>query len=179
MKIMWLRIVFGEAVCVKYRQTRGGVLVEFAIVLPLCVFFFMGIIEIGRLLAQYSWVQQTAYNAAFLGSGLSEGSIETGPINVVNTLFPKLNEDKNAMAAPVVGTRYFENDAIQVGIKSDLNRLTGFFPVDVDVKTFAPSVIIDFEAGDPKVFANSDPVEYYDCDGNSCGGTPCGPSVCP
>ncbi len=157
---------------------KGGVLVEFAVVLPLCVFFFMGVLEIGRLLAQYSWVQQTAYNAAFLGSGLTESTVETAPRTVVKTLFPKLNESKNAMAVPHVGTRYIDNDAIQVSIKSDLNRLTTFFPVDVDVQAFAPSVIVDFDAGDPKVFANSNPVQYYDCDGNSCGGSPCAPDVC-
>jgi len=163
------------------RREVGSVLIEMSIVLPVCLLFFLGIIEIGRLLAQYSWVQQTTYNAAFLGSGMTESLVGTDPTRVAKKLFDNLNYSKNALTDPEMSANYNGiSQTVEISIQSNLNLLTNFYPIDVDVTSTAPSVIVNFDAGDPKVFANSDPEAFFDCDGNPCAdGTACGAAICP
>ena len=160
----------------------GNVLVELSIVLPLCLFFLVGILEIGRLLAQYSWVQQTGYNAAFLGSGMTQSAAGVSPTAIVNTLFAKLNQQKNALQAPVVTSSYNDygpNSTISVSINSNMNLLSNIYPLRVGVTTVAPSTVGQFNPGTLDDFGNGEPGVLFDCTGNPCvSGGSCGTS-CP
>ncbi len=155
---------------------KGNVLVEMAVVFPLCLFFLLGILELGRILAQYSWVQQTTYNAAFLGSGLSTTDVALAPSSTASTLFSFLNSTKSALSVlPVVTTTYNDpdftpgvNDTVSVNIQTNLNMLSQFYPSSLNTTTTAPSVVIGYSFTDLNEFENGLTNQYYDCGGSLC-----------
>lgn len=159
---------------------RGGALLEFALALPLCFFLVFGIYELGRLLIQYSWIQQTSYNAALLGSGFTLASPNTEPGVVANELYSISNAaNKNSMASsPEISVVNPTNNTLEVGIASQMNLLTNLYPLGVDVRSRAPTITIPYSMGSPNVFSNYNG-GYYNCAGQICGGNlTCSPSSC-
>lgn len=159
---------------------RGGALLEFAIALPLCIFLVFGIFELGRLLVQYSWVQQTSYNAALLGSGFTLSSPNTEPGVVANELYALSNAaNKNSMTqSPVISIINPSSNTIAVGIAGQMNLLSSFYPLGINVSSQAPTITIPYEMGSPNQFVN-DSGGYYDCAGQVCGGNlACSPPSC-
>ena len=160
--------------------SHGGALLEFALALPLCIFLVFGVFELGRLLIQYSWIQQTSYNAALLGSGFTLSSPNTEPGVVAAQLYALSNSaNKNSMTrSPQVSIVNPSADTIEVGINGQMNLLTNFYPLGVDVKSRAPTIIIPYSAGSANQFGNYNG-GYYDCNGNLCGGNlACSPVSC-
>lgn len=173
MKMSYLNISGQSLIKQSLRKDKGGVLIEMSVVLPLCLLFLLGILELGRVLAQYSWVQQTTYNAALLGSGLTSTNIEAAPVTTAGNLFAHLNASKGALTEPGISASYNEgsvigvNDTVSITIQSDLNLLTNFFPIKLNNTTTAPSVTVFYPPQILTEFGNGNG-EFYDCDGNLC-----------
>ena len=161
----------------KSRNDRGGAFLEFALVFPLCVLFVFGIFELGRLLAQYSWVQQTTYNAAFLGSGYTLSSNQTEPAAVASKLYNLHNSAaRNPMTQqPSIRTISLDG-SIQVGIAGQMEMLFPGNSLGLNVSSASPGLMIQYPLGDPNIFQNAD--NFYDCNGNPCGNSNCSPMSC-
>lgn len=159
---------------------RGSVISEMAVILPLLVLLLFGTFEIGRLLAQYSWIQQTSYNAAFLGSGLTDNNFSTGPAATgAQKDYNKVNSLKNAMAAPNIGATFDPiGNTVAVQIQGQMNLLSKMFPMDVNVTSTGPSSILNYNPGNLSNFENNGSTEQYDCDGQPCTVGSC-PTTCP
>jgi hypothetical protein len=162
----------------KRRNDRGGAFLEFALVFPLCILFAFGIFELGRLFAQYSWVQQTTYNAAFLGSGYTLTSNQTDPVAVATKLYDLQNSaSRNPMTLQPSITKINRGDgSIQIGISGQLRMLLPGNPLGLNVSSTSPELMIPYSAGDPNIFENAD--NFYNCDGSACGSSLCSPNSC-
>jgi hypothetical protein len=60
-------------------KQSGSVLTEFAILVPMLVVFFLGLVGIGQLLGQVTWIAQTAYSGAVFAADTPR---EEGPAKV-------------------------------------------------------------------------------------------------
>lgn len=180
-------MVFNQILSSAKDQPRqhGGALVEFAIALPICLLVIFGVFEIGRLLAQYSWVQQTSYNSAFLGSGFTLTSPQTDPNYVAATLYNKSNiVAKNAMQqSPSIDVNNTTSSSISVRIDGDLNLLTNLYPLDIDVTSYSIKFTQNVVPGSTVYFENfsdSSGPTFFNCDGSPCGNnSACSADVCP
>ncbi|MBN8547769.1 MAG: pilus assembly protein [Deltaproteobacteria bacterium] len=70
---------------------KGSVLLEFAIVVPLLVVFFLGISGIGQLLGHVTWISQTTYAAALFAADVPQPD---GPAKVQQAT-ERLSEAQN------------------------------------------------------------------------------------
>ena len=167
-------------------SARGSVLTEMVVVLPLCLLFMIGMLEVGRLLAQYSWVQQTTYNAAILGSGLTTTDVVASPEVVANSLFNKLNQAKGNMSQPKIRAAYRPghnpgiDDTVSVNVRSNLNLISNFYPLSINNTTTSPSASFAYTVTDINSFDNGIAGQFYNCSGTLCSTPgPCAPAVCP
>ena len=74
------------------RRSKGQALVEFGLVLPILLVIFVGIFEIGRLIAVWIAMQQGAQEAARWGSIIrtseTQSSLESGVLNTARNYTP-------------------------------------------------------------------------------------------
>lgn len=132
---------------------RGSALMEFAITFPLCIFFFFGVLAFGRLLVQAIWVQQTGYNAAYMGADVSETVVAEFMNNIVDTLSGFQN--KNVKNQVDIEAYNPGTDSVEVTFKADLKMITSFSPLSISVRTVGPNVLVDNVApGNPNLFEN-------------------------
>lgn len=165
-------------------RQHGGALVEFAIALPVCLLIIFGVFELGRLLAQYSWIQQTSYNSAFLGSGFTLTSPQTEPNYVAAELWNKSNSvSKNSMEQiPVINVSNSAASSITVRIDGDMNLLTNLYPLSVDVSSYSVQFTQSSNLGNTLSFENYSDLNgpsFFNCNGEVCGPiADCSPDVC-
>jgi hypothetical protein len=50
------------------RAERGGALVELSLVIPVLIFLMAAVLSAGRIIEQFAWLNQTAYQSYLLGS---------------------------------------------------------------------------------------------------------------
>ena len=157
---------------------NGGAFLEFALVFPLCLVFLFGIFELGRMLSQYSWVQQTTYNAAFLGSGLTTNSNQTLPQDVAARLYSLQNAAaRNPMTSqPDINILSRTDGSMEVGISGPMKMIMPGTPLSLKVSSVSPGLLVPYNAGDLNRFENAS--EFYDCNGNPCGNAGCSPFGC-
>jgi hypothetical protein len=162
----------------------GGALVEFAIALPVCILIIFGVFELGRLLAQYSWVQQTSYNSAFLGSGFTLTSPQTEPNYVATELYNQNNRvARNAMNQnPTIDINNSTASSITVRVDGAMNLLTNLYPLGVDISSYSVRFSQNISLGNTLSFENFSDQNgpfYFHCAGEPCGPDPaCSPDVC-
>ncbi|RMD84539.1 MAG: pilus assembly protein [Candidatus Dadabacteria bacterium] len=156
----------------KRNDKSGNVLVEFAFAMPLLLALFAGLVELGSLLAQYLWIQQVSYNAAFVASGLLGGDSSGDPSEIVNTLY-KIHNSDNRMYSQYYLNSVFNpaSDTVTVELKARMNPMTGITPfaagrfhLDIGTLSSSPAFDLNSSGGTSKRFANSG--NYYDCDGS-------------
>jgi len=61
---------------VKAGMDRGAALVEFVIVFPLVVMFFLGLLVVGRTIQPIPWIMQTCYEAMRIGADTVSGQTQ-------------------------------------------------------------------------------------------------------
>jgi Flp pilus assembly protein TadG len=161
----------------KPSRSFGGAMLEFVVVLPLCLFVVFGAFELGRLLSQYIWVQQTSFNAAYLGSSHTANNPGNDPSYVMDTLYPLNNgAARNSMTANPSLSVTSDASNLAAGIAGRMNAWLPLMPLRLKVVTSSSKFIISYSPGEVNSFANDN--VYYDCSGQPCAGPTCAPPEC-
>jgi Flp pilus assembly protein TadG len=51
---------------------RGGVLLEFTVIIPILLFICFGLVDIGQAFSQKAWLESVAYQSVMMGGELQE-----------------------------------------------------------------------------------------------------------
>lgn len=176
-------------------ESAGAALVEFAIVLPLMVLIFSGLLEIGRVLSELNWISQTAFNLVALHGGTPKSyapqlmndrfnRLKTAKINEFSRVGLTVSDPQPLFE----GGSYYQhlaNGTEVVGIKlaASIQPLTTIleFSLPVNIEVTGPFLLPDTSAAGPfEEFQN--PSLLYNCDGVQCengkGGKECGGGNC-
>jgi len=160
------------------QKDRGASMVEFAIFVPILVLLFIGLVEMGRLLSEYTWVAQASYQTALLGS-------ETLP-SLGQPVMEKRKQDlyqiqgKHLQSSLVMPTPSYQTGAsdryVQIQMQGEMTRLLkSSYNMDLSVSSTAPLLLLNLTPpSDLNTFSND--VCSYDCAGVKCCGVGCAPS---
>lgn len=155
------------------KNSKGVLLVELAIVLPLMILLlFVGILELGRLLSQVSWLANVAYVSVLTGGENPPGVGE-------NMMYAKYNQladlQSGALSSKTPHAQYNQaNDQVEMDITANVKTLTPIVTLPISMRLVGPMLMLDpAVAGDLDSFDN--PTCLYNCNGvkTSC----CAPYV--
>ena len=132
-----------------FRTEPGGQkavsIVEFVVVLPLLVLFFIGIFELGRKLGQINWLSQTTFNAAYVGAGAPGGEVsrveDTKKLAAELFFASRYGEFKSAPDFTPTFVVSFDDqkDYVAVQFQGDLRPLlSAVFGLNVQVASYLP-----------------------------------------
>ena len=129
----------------KQANNDGSVLLEFAIVLPLLLVFFLGISGIGQLLGHVTWISQTTYAAAMFAAdvpqpdGAAKVELETNRLSTVQNR----GQVSGQWDAPVYFNGEFTGKPIvSVSVPAHVTPLlNSMFGADVGVSVAAPYLV--------------------------------------
>jgi len=165
---------------INHQKSVGAAMVEFAIVLPLMMLLFSGLLEIGRVLSQLNWLSQTAFSLITLHGGTPKDyAPQLVSVRFDRLKTAKLNEFSKVgltvnYPEPLFGDSYYRtvNEAEVVGMKlsATIRPLTTIlgFTIPVSIEVTGPFLIPDkSNAGNLGQFQNPSPY-LYDCSGRPC-----------
>ncbi|WKZ57046.1 MAG: pilus assembly protein [Bdellovibrionota bacterium] len=164
--------------CTKSKShCHGAALVEFAIVLPLLILFIQILMHIGWAFTQLTWVSQTTYHVAMVGS---ENPVNGGQGPMLGRKDFLEQIQNRWMHGPLGDAIEYdeENSTVAVTLNGQVPAILWAFTQGMGVRVTAPVLVAgDGEVGDLNRFVNPDP--FYDCEGNECEGSgPCEPTQC-
>ena len=161
----------------RFSSPRGIALTEFAIIVPLFLLVTLGVIVLGRTLAQWDWFQQTGYNAV-------RKSAEVRPADAAR-MAEKMGayladfQDDDLKSRSFTGEYDAGSDSVRMmfaGAVSDAGSMKGG---ELGVMTEGPNLLIEFTEMNPDGFENIIG-RFYNCQGLPCSvGGNCPPSFCP
>lgn len=109
----------------------GASIVEFALFIPILILFFLGLVELGRLLSQITWVGQTAYQAVMIGGETSDvigAAVMAKRVEELSELQDsQLTDQLNFIDPPVYDE---ENQTVSVRLGGEVNQLLNA-PIDL------------------------------------------------
>ena len=166
-----------------HHSSIGAAIPEFAILAPFLILLLLGLLEVGRLIQQVSWVAQGSYEAAVVGGERLEtvGPEEMETIReqfhqIINT---RADLSNFAFASEPKYQQVDGEDVVVSHLQGQLRPISGLFEFDIAVRTVGPHTAqVPPSSGD---LLNFDTVAYYDCDGNLCphgGQAPCESGPC-
>lgn len=154
-------------------KEHGNAFIELAVILPLLLFTFFGMLEIGRLIAQYLWLQQTAYNAAIGGGGVVDEHPQSAMARISTELWGYQNKDmQSEVLSPKFNTA---SPTLEMEISADLNMITNSASLSISQKAVAGNPYYTAFAMDALGKFENPPGEF-DCGFNPCQG--CSPTSC-
>ena len=128
-----------------FRRSNGASMVEFAIFVPFLIILFFGLVELGRLLSEYTWVAQATYQTAMLGS-------ETSLAIRNNAMEKRKSQLKNLQGSNLEGelvlTPQNEEDPnnryVRVSLQGRLfNLLNSNYGLNLNVSAAAPILLMN------------------------------------
>ncbi|RMG42208.1 MAG: hypothetical protein D6719_06990 [Candidatus Dadabacteria bacterium] len=168
---------------VKCRE-GGGAILEFLVVLPILLLFFIGLTELGRLFSSYVWVSQNTYLATLTGTEMHEDVGPEASRNTYEKLYQVQNKDLDGFSDQDVNVTYDLTDrTVRVEAKDSLIPLFGKLNLDYTESLGQLSLKVDYTGpillANPEAFADtinsfssSNNGCYYDCNFNKICGVP-------
>lgn len=161
----------------RHRSTHdGAALVEFAIVLPLLILFIQILMHIGWAFTQLTWVSQTAFHVAMIGS---ENPVNAGQGQMLARKDLLDTLQRRWMSGPLEDNLTYPNAGadrtVSVQLQGEVPAILWPISQALNVRLVSPVLVAgDGDVGNLNQFANPD--DRYDCEGNVCtGGCPMGP----
>jgi len=161
----------------RFSSPRGIALTEFAIMVPLFLLVTLGVIVLGRTLAQWYWFQQTGYNAV-------RKSAEVRPADAAR-MAEKMGayladfQDSDLKSRSFNGQYEASRDSVRMMFVGELAEAGSATGGKLGVMTEGPNLLIEFTETNPDGFENIIG-RFYNCQGLPCsGGGHCPPSFCP
>lgn len=154
---------------------QGAALVEFALVLPVLIIFFIGITELGRAFTARAAIDTSSYWAARSGAGAAA----TVRSDVMGATFAKLNSINPASSA--ITYISFASDLTSPGIiratvNSTMRKITNSTALDLHSAYTSVDLTPPITDSDYSNFGNSG---AFDCDGKPVGSLIPGNPGCP
>ncbi|MBX7143542.1 MAG: pilus assembly protein [Oligoflexia bacterium] len=169
----------------RQNSAAGGVIVEFLLALPIVILFFSGILELGRLYSQMTWMSNMAYETALSGAGWPQGGTATAEMDYRTNLLGGMTTYHKMTAIPTRTDSYnaagMPPNTLLVEMSGHIAPLMQMINGDFRTAMVAPMLSNTGNiAGDLNQFAN--PACLYDCSGvlitPCCASSACAPSTC-
>lgn len=165
-------------------SSKGGVLVEFLFALPIVLLFFSGILELGRLYSQITWMSNMAYETALAGAGWPQGGTATADMNYRTNLLGNMTTYHKLSAVPTRTDTYNAlgiPNSLMVEMSGNISPLMQMISGNFKTAVLAPMLASSGNiAGSLNQFGN--PTCLYDCNGNlisgCCTSSACTPPTC-
>lgn len=152
----------------RYKSDHGAVLAESAIAIPFLIVIVSGLLGVGRLLSQMTWLNQTLYHVALLGAQNVPGSGEPKMLRRALDLCDF--QDANLISDCALARAYVDdghgNTRVEVTLNAQVRPLKSNLPVKIDLalQVAAPYLVPSFSASNLSQF--NAPNKFYDCEGN-------------
>lgn len=165
-------------------QDTGAALVEFLITFPLLLLLFSGVLELGRMYSQLTWVSNIGYEVAWVGSASKQGPAGLNDMAAKHALLSSISRFHKLSAAPAMTTPQYNAsipNTVSVEINANVSPLMNMFSGNMKSKITSPMLASSGAANGPMdQFVN--PSCLYDCSGNRitgcCSSSTCAPSSC-
>lgn len=120
-------------------------MVELAVILPLMVLCILGILEIGRVLAEMAWVGNSAYNAAVVGAETTSSQRVSTMEGRADQLIQILDDNtKNRFIPnPAVSAVDNLNRTVSVSIQGTVRSITNWYSIPVRGTITGPVFLLD------------------------------------
>lgn len=157
---------------------QGSVISEFAILVPMLLVFFLGLIGVGQLLGHLTWVSQTTYAGALLGADIPQNE---GPTKILTqSMRLKALQDRGQISSQAadfaVNTVYTNGSVtgkpiinVSIGARNVSAIAKAVLPMNLDVSVAAPYLVPN-----QSLFSTysdfSNPPGVTGCTGIGCGG---------
>ncbi|MBN8548387.1 MAG: pilus assembly protein [Deltaproteobacteria bacterium] len=156
----------------KTKSSRGVVLVELAVVIPLLVLILVvGVLELGRLFTQMSWLANVSYVSVLAGSESPPGA--PGELAMHSKFDQLFNLQSQAILTHTSSPLYRQaEDMVEMDVQATVKTLTPIISLPVSMKLVGPMLALDpAAAGNLNEFKN--PNCLYNCNGvvTSCCGS--------
>lgn len=164
---------------IKVNSDRGAVLAEAAIAIPFLIVVMSGLLGAGRLLSQLTWLNQTLYHAALLGSqnvaGSGEQKMVRRALNLCEFQDAALISDCGLAGTYVLGGS--ANPHVEVTLNAAVRPLKANLPVKIDLslRVAAPYLVPNLASSNLSEF--NAPNRYYNCEGELTNGDGFAPNL--
>ena len=171
-----------------YSSSKGGVIIEFAMVIPFLLLVFGGILGLGRAYAQLTWVSNSSYEIALAGAGNPEGGQGDSAAQSRNTLLGEIPY-YSLVSPPTIGGPLYNQfgsdplleNTVLVRLNAELPILFARWVTSFRVDSVLPILVLG--RGTPGSLTRFENARcLYDCDGaviDLGGGVCCqDPSTC-
>lgn len=146
-----------------FSNARGAVLAELAFVLPVLLLFLFGILELGRLFSQVSWLANVSYISVLTG-----GENPPGPQGEIamNGKFDQLAPLQSQALGSISRTPLYHinDDLVEMSVSTRVKTISPALSLPLALKLVGPMLVLDpTVAGSMNDFDN--PSCLYDCNG--------------
>jgi hypothetical protein len=155
----------------------GTVFIDSAISIPFLLILVFGVIAVGRLFNQVTWLMQTSYESVMASSQVIEYTGKNETYRIKNMFQDELNRDMQGVALNHQYVTESDVDLVKVGLTGDLFPVQMMGTVGLSVELTGPHIGKGFGLPEDAAFDTLN--GPYDCDGAVCtAGTDCPTDPC-
>ena len=165
-------------------NSSGAALVEFLITFPLLLLLFSGVLELGRMYSQLTWVSNIGYEVAWAGAASPQGPAGMADMAAKHALLSSITKFHKLSAPPAMPNPVYNtsgSNTVSVEIDANVSPMMNMFSGNLRSKITSP-MLASSGAGSGPMDRFMNPSCLYSCNGVQispcCSSSACAPSHC-